>query len=162
MTNIYCGSKKQVPKGKKRGSMKECAQIGEVRYYGIKKIDQRLVDAMEDSKKKVSMAKKKEASQKRSLEEAYITLAGKMKKLKDKIDVEKDKTKKSQLQKEFKELEVKKSDIKKQLDKHKLSRLSRMKSKSHKRKTKSKSKLLKKSKTQSRLKKSKSKTKSKK
>ena len=41
MSKIYCGIGK-VPKGSKRGSMKECVESGQIRYYGIKKIDPKL------------------------------------------------------------------------------------------------------------------------
>ena len=38
MSDIYCGIGK-IPKGQKMGTMRECAEKGQVRYYGIKKID---------------------------------------------------------------------------------------------------------------------------
>ncbi len=140
MSDIYCGSKKDVPKGKKRGSMKQCAETGEIRYYGIKKIDQKLVDAMEENKKKNASAKNKIASKKKSLEEAYITLAGKMKKLKDKIDAEKDKKEKVILQKELNLLEGKRAELKMEMAMLAKAKSSRQKGKS-KSKSKSKSKL---------------------
>jgi hypothetical protein len=36
MSDIYCSIGK-VPSGKRLGSMKECAELGQIRYYGIKK-----------------------------------------------------------------------------------------------------------------------------
>jgi len=51
MTDIYCGVR-DVPKGKKRGSMKECAEKGEVRYFGLNKVDERLLEFLRDPKKK--------------------------------------------------------------------------------------------------------------
>ena len=40
MSKIYCGSK-DIPKGKgiEKGSMKECAKKGQVRMYGLFKVD---------------------------------------------------------------------------------------------------------------------------
>ena len=43
MSDIYCGVSK-IPKGQKRGSMKECAEKGQIRYYGIKKIDKKTME----------------------------------------------------------------------------------------------------------------------
>lgn len=37
MSNIYCGIK-NVPKGKKLGTLQQCLNNQQVRYYGIKKI----------------------------------------------------------------------------------------------------------------------------
>lgn len=49
MSNIYCGVDK-VPNGKKRGTMKECAELGQIRYYGQKKIDPRTLAAAKSKK----------------------------------------------------------------------------------------------------------------
>jgi hypothetical protein len=46
---VFCGIT-QPPKGHKIGSMKECLEKKQVRYYGIKKIDSRLVDSVNDNK----------------------------------------------------------------------------------------------------------------
>ena len=40
MSNIYCDLG-EVPKGKKRGSMKECAESGKISYWGEKKADKK-------------------------------------------------------------------------------------------------------------------------
>jgi len=45
----YCGSK-SVPKNKVRGTMKECADSNQVRYWGVKKIDKKFLG---DQKEKV-------------------------------------------------------------------------------------------------------------
>jgi hypothetical protein len=37
-SKIYCGANK-LPKNKKLGSMKDCAQAGQIRLYGVKKVD---------------------------------------------------------------------------------------------------------------------------
>ena len=48
--DFYCGVRD--PRGKRYGSMEECAEAGEVRYYGLNKIDRRIVAAHVDSKKR--------------------------------------------------------------------------------------------------------------
>ena len=42
MSKPYCGIK-DVPKGSHRGSMKECLERDQVRYYGVKTIDSKLL-----------------------------------------------------------------------------------------------------------------------
>lgn len=49
MANIYCGID-NVPKGKKRGTMGQCVELGQVRYYGKKKIDARTLEAAKTKK----------------------------------------------------------------------------------------------------------------
>lgn len=41
--NKYAGAG-PVPKGKQRASMKEAAEMGQIRYYGIKKIDSKTIE----------------------------------------------------------------------------------------------------------------------
>ena len=53
--DIYCGSRK-VPKNKRLGSMIECAEKGQVSYWGLKKIDTRIMDNVK-TKKKISLDK---------------------------------------------------------------------------------------------------------
>jgi hypothetical protein len=53
--DIYCGAKK-VPKNKKLGSMVECAEKGQVMYWGVKKIDSRVLENTQ-GQKKVSLDK---------------------------------------------------------------------------------------------------------
>jgi hypothetical protein len=43
MSDIYCGIGKP-PKGKQLGTMRQCAEHGQVRLYGIKKIDPKTLD----------------------------------------------------------------------------------------------------------------------
>ena len=52
--NIYCGSK-DVPKNKVRGTMQQCAEKGEIRYYGIKKIDPLLANSITKKKKNTAV-----------------------------------------------------------------------------------------------------------
>lgn len=49
ITKPYCGIGK-IPKGKHRGSMVECAELGKISYYGIKKIDARLLENCQQQK----------------------------------------------------------------------------------------------------------------
>lgn len=39
MSKVYCGSKTKIPKGKKRGNIKQCMATKQIRYYGLNKID---------------------------------------------------------------------------------------------------------------------------
>jgi len=43
----YCGIKK-IPKGKKRGTMRECIQKGEVRYWGLNVVDRKIIHAVKN------------------------------------------------------------------------------------------------------------------
>jgi hypothetical protein len=95
MTESYCGIN-NVPKGKHRGSMKECAEKGEIRYYGIKKVDKRLVEGVK--------AKKYKKLNKTQMFAKKGELRGKIKTLKDKIKSEKDESKKDKLKEEGKRL----------------------------------------------------------
>ncbi len=95
MTEPYCGIN-NVPKDKHRGSMKECIEKGEVRYYGYKKIDKRLVENIK--------AKKFKKLHKTQLYAKKGELTGKIKKLKEKIQNEKDPTKKDNMKDEGKKL----------------------------------------------------------
>ena len=45
----YCGIKDPIPKNKRLGTMDECYTAGEVRYYGLNKIDSKII---ENKKKK--------------------------------------------------------------------------------------------------------------
>jgi hypothetical protein len=42
---VFCGITDPIPKGFRLGSMKECLDKGQVRYYGIKKIDNKVIEA---------------------------------------------------------------------------------------------------------------------
>ena len=44
MTEIYCGGKMKVPSGKRRGTAKECVDSNRYSYWGVKKLDSRLLD----------------------------------------------------------------------------------------------------------------------
>lgn len=97
MSDAYCGIK-SVPEGKKRGSMKECAENGKISYYGIKKIDMKLVEA----------ASKKKSKSKYSKNDLIVkigALNGKIKKITKDLPYEKEKSVRTELEKELKKLE---------------------------------------------------------
>ena len=62
---IYCGIEKPIPTNYRLGSMEECLNAGKVNYYGVKKIDSKLIEAKN---------KMKEEEQTKS--KLQITLAG--------------------------------------------------------------------------------------
>lgn len=73
MNRPYCGIG-NVPKGKRRGNMIDCLKANQVRFFGINKIPQRLIDKLQESNKNKSSA-----------EDAFIKLSslrGKRSKLK--------------------------------------------------------------------------------
>ena len=88
--NIYCGSKK-VPKNKRLGSMIECAEKGQVSYWGLKKIDTRIIDNVK-SKIKISLDKSRANK---------IKLDARLKKMLKDLDSAKDKEKKQSLKKDI-------------------------------------------------------------
>lgn len=58
MSKAYCGIG-NVPKNKKRGSMKECAEAGQIRYYGLKLIDEKLAYGAQGDRKALDAELKK-------------------------------------------------------------------------------------------------------
>lgn len=113
VSKAYCGIGK-VPKNKKRGSMKECAEQGQIRYYGLKKIDKRLAENAAKLKKLKDIAPEKINQKIMKLTIEYATLLGKIRGVKTKIEGEKDKKKKEKLNKEvikLREKAKKASDI---------------------------------------------------
>ena len=88
--DIYCGSKK-VPKNKRIGSMIECAEKGQVSYWGLKKIDTRIMENIK-TKKKVSLDKSRTNK---------IKLDTRLKKMIKDLENTKDKEKKQSLKKDI-------------------------------------------------------------
>lgn len=119
MSKIYCSIGK-VPKGKRLGSMKECIQANQIRYYGVKKIDPKLLKSSMGSTGSTGSKKKGDRRTQVILE--ISKLKGKMKKIQNdmaatKKDADKEKLKKdynklvevyNKLAKEFAEIEKKK------------------------------------------------------
>jgi hypothetical protein len=141
----HCGVD-PVPKGKKRASMKHCAENGQIRYYGIKKVDPTLLESIK--KKKMSGMDTKTYTK---LRIKLVVLQDKKRKTIEKIKIEKDATKKEKMKieakkmiEEIKELSDKYFKLKKDLN---ISRESRTSTKSRKVKSKkAKSRISKKSK----------------
>jgi hypothetical protein len=48
MTEPYCGVGK-MPKGYRRGTMRECVDMKQIRYYGLKKVDSRLIESSKNT-----------------------------------------------------------------------------------------------------------------
>ena len=78
MTKPYCGIESKVPKGYHRATMQECIDNKQVRYYGLHKIDKRLLEA--PKQKKVSNKDREKQISK------LIIVKAKVKKLKEKIE----------------------------------------------------------------------------
>jgi hypothetical protein len=104
MSDIFCGVG-PVPKGKRRGTMKECVEQGQIRYYGIKKVDQRLLENALKEKKIKSTGADKLITNIQNMTIKAVTLGGKIKKLNNLIKGEKDAKKKKELEKELEKTE---------------------------------------------------------
>ena len=50
MPDVFCGIGKVPPKAK-LGSMKECAEKKQIRYYGVKKVDPKILEIALGNKK---------------------------------------------------------------------------------------------------------------
>lgn len=101
MSQIYCGIGK-IPKSSRLGSMKECAEKKQIRYYGVKKVDSKLIEATKTKKKKSDYGL--ESPGRRKLLSAMGSLRGKIKNIKRRIESEKNKDKKKDLETELAEL----------------------------------------------------------
>lgn len=87
---IFCGITQPIPKGYKLGSMKECLEKKQVRYYGLKKLDARLADSINE---------KKDNSMELTIK--ITGLRGKLSKIKRDIDASKKLEEKKKLIQEF-------------------------------------------------------------
>ena len=106
MSDIYCGAK-DVPKNKRRGSMKQCVEKGQISYFGIKKVDSKLLEKQTGSQKE----KKDAMKQLMKLAEQKGTLSAKLNKLKKAIESERDAKKLKAFEKQKDELQVKFKEI---------------------------------------------------
>lgn len=96
MSNIYCGIG-EVPKGKRLGSMKECAEKKQVRHYGLKKIDPLVIaDTVKQSKQK-----KVDSSKRDKLLIKYTDLKAKLKTMTDTLKNSKEEAKKTKALKDI-------------------------------------------------------------
>ena len=133
MSNVFCGVG-DIPKKKKRGSMKECAELGQVRYYGIKKVDEKLINGIINKKKESKKNDKKQniIRGKNKYEDALLELSsmqGRRKRFMREIDESDDKKEQQKLKKELKKVELRIEELKKDVTKFKsqLKRISRTK-----------------------------------
>ena len=107
MSNNYCVIGK-LPKGQRMGTMKECIEKGQVRQYGLKKVDPKL---LENAK-----AKPAKSNERGKLMEKYGILSGKIKRLKGKIADADDKKDIQKMKKEVTKLTKDLDDVKAQLN----------------------------------------------
>lgn len=92
MKTPYCGMNKTLPRPKtqKRGSMKECAELGQIRYYGLHKIDEKTAFASRNKRSNEKAAKTKLLNQ-------FGSLNGKIMRIKKDMPREKDAKKKAEM-----------------------------------------------------------------
>jgi hypothetical protein len=72
---IYCGIENPIPKNYRLGSMKECFDAGKVMYYGIKKVDSKVLKSNE----------KNNDNDEKTIQLKKVGLIGKLGKIKKKI-----------------------------------------------------------------------------
>lgn len=97
---VYCGINE--PKSKqRRGSMRECAERGQIRYFGLKKIDDR---AMKTYGLRTEKGKQKHMDDTLKKLGSY---RGKRYRLRADLPYEKDRNKKAEMKEEIKKLTVK-------------------------------------------------------
>lgn len=76
MANVYCGIG-DIPKKSRRGSMKECAQTNQIRYFGLHKVDTRTIEGV----KKQKSDARKITTQKVNILKRFTGIKGLIKKL---------------------------------------------------------------------------------
>ena len=99
-SKIYCGIG-DVPKGMKKGTMKECMEMGQVRLYGLYKIDSKLI-----SKKSKVTAKEKKMT-KNEVKALVFKFKGRITRIEEELKEAAGKEK-TQLEKDLKEAQKEK------------------------------------------------------
>lgn len=99
MSKIYCDVG-EIPKGKKRGSMKDCAEQGQIKYYGEKKIDKKTLELAVDKKNSKKKGSQNAEKQLDNLKLKWSEMTGKLKKATRNVDNEEDTKAKKILEKE--------------------------------------------------------------
>jgi len=102
MSKVYCGVGK-IPKNHRKGSMKECAERGQIRMYGLYKVDPQLVNP------KAKPSSKDKQMNKTQLRGLIVKLAARYSRLKDEMENEKSDKKKKEMKKEMEETKKKHS-----------------------------------------------------
>ncbi len=95
MSDIYTGIR-AVPKGKRQGTMKECAELGRISYYGKYKTDPKYIELMLNPK-----SKEKKMSRDKIFAK-LVSARSKVRKIREEITHGKDKTKKEKAEKDLK------------------------------------------------------------
>ena len=91
---LYCGISNPIPNGYRLGTMQECFDVGKVMYYGVKKVDSKIL----------SSNKNKEKDDIKSLEVKKGGLIGKYKTLKNKLEKKITEDEKKLIQKEIEDI----------------------------------------------------------
>ena len=92
---IFCGITDPIPKDFRLGSMKECLDKGQVRYYGLKKIDNKILE---------TVTKKKELETESTLQIKAAGFRGKLTKLKKDLDKTEDAAEKKRIKEEYEQI----------------------------------------------------------
>ncbi len=87
MTKIYCGVGK-IPKNSRKGSMRECAEMGQIRLYGLYKVDPRIIAA------KSKPSTKEKQMGKEDIRKLLFKYKGRIQKLERELNFEDNKDKK--------------------------------------------------------------------
>jgi hypothetical protein len=93
----YCGINK-VKKGHRIGTLRECAENNQIRYYGIKKIDSKLLKASKSKRSTSSLSRDQLAIK-------MVGLRGKISKLNKMIDAERNNAERNKLIREINKIE---------------------------------------------------------
>ena len=109
---LYCGIDEPIPDGYRLGSMEECLNAGKVNYYGIKKVDSRLLTARRNELKVGEFNKQLDKYRAEA-----IGFSGKTTKYNKMIAVAKTEKEKKALQKKIDEITKKKAEITKEMNK---------------------------------------------
>jgi hypothetical protein len=88
---IYCGIENPIPANSRMGTMQECFNAGKVNYYGIKKIDSKVLNS----------TKKVDTMDSKSLMIKYAGLVGKYRKIEKEIKTTTNADEKNKLMKEY-------------------------------------------------------------
>ena len=102
MSKVYCGVGK-IPKNHRKGSMKECAERGQIRLYGLYKVDSQLVNP------KAKPSSKEKQMNKTQIRGLVVKLAARYNRLKEEMENEKSDKKKKEIKKEMEETKKKHS-----------------------------------------------------
>ena len=92
MSDVFCGIGK-IPTKSRRGSMKECAEKKQIRYYGIKKVDSKILE--------IAMGTKKNKDSRENVLKEMSKYRGRMTKYKKAVAGAKTKEDKAKFQKEL-------------------------------------------------------------